>query len=697
MMTSDAREAALDAIADLLGAGRATDAAAAAASLVREDPANVGALRLYAIAQLQLGRFAESRDALDAALAIAPHSIELLCNLGSLELARNDARAALFALDRAHAIAPTHPAVLLGLGNARRAAGDLGGAHEAYLAATRANAGHGGAWLNLAAVELALGSVADAERNARHALTLAPGHPEGLLLLGHVLAAQRRHAEAEAAYEAGARSAPADARFPYQAGLMAEEQKHLAAAATLHARALALDPSLHHALGQLVFLKRQLCDWRDLDVLSARLRARVAEGARGISPFGFLSEPSRADEQLRCARTAAIGIEAGAAPLRERLAFRRDPAATINRLRVGFVSNGFGDHPTGLLIVAMIEALRDEQIDTVMFSTTGNDAGPIRRRLRDAAAEWHDVADLPPLMLAQRIHAANPELLIDLSDGSDRVAETLALRPAPVQVNWLSYPGTSGASWIDYVIADRVVLPDAMRADFSESVAYLPRCYQPTDPSRGVGEPPSRTACGLPPHGPVFVSFNNSYKLNPHSMRRMFAVLRAVPDAVLWLLSAPEGANERLRAAARENGVDPARLVFMAKLPHAEYLARYRHADLFLDTHPYNAHTTASDAIWAGCPVLTVPGETFAARVAGSINAHVGMPQLNVADDAAFVEFATRVGRDPALRDALRAELADRRVASGLFDMRGFARDFAAVLQRMAERHRRGLAPVYLD
>ena len=256
---------------------------------------------------------------------------------------------------------------------------------------------------------------------------------------------------------------------------------------------------------------------------------------------------------------------------------------------------------------------------------------------------------------------------------------------------------TSGASWIDYVIADRVVLPDAMRAYFSESVAYLPRCYQPTDPSRGVGEPPSRTACGLPPHGPVFVSFNNSYKLNPHSMRRMFAVLRAVPDAVLWLLSAPEGANERLRAAARENGVDPTRLVFMAKLPHAEYLARYRHADLFLDTHPYNAHTTASDAIWAGCPVLTVPGETFAARVAASINAHVGMPQLNVADDAAFVEFATRVGRDPALRDTLRAELAERRVASGLFDMRGFARDFAAVLQRMAERHRRGLAPVYLD
>jgi predicted O-linked N-acetylglucosamine transferase (SPINDLY family) len=177
----------------------------------------------------------------------------------------------------------------------------------------------------------------------------------------------------------------------------------------------------------------------------------------------------------------------------------------------------------------------------------------------------------------------------------------------------------------------------------------------------------------------------------------MFAVLRNVPESVLWLLSGPEGANERLRAAASEDGVDPTRLVFMSKLPHEEYLARYRHADLFLDTQPYNAHTTASDAIWAGCPVLTVPGNTFAARVAASINAHLGMPQLNVADDTAFIEFATRVGRDASFRDALRAELAERREASELFDMHGFARDFAALLQRMAERRRQGLAPADFD
>jgi len=173
----------------------------------------------------------------------------------------------------------------------------------------------------------------------------------------------------------------------------------------------------------------------------------------------------------------------------------------------------------------------------------------------------------------------------------------------------------------------------------------------------------------------------------------MFAVLRGVPDAVLWLLSAPQGADDRLRAAAAASGIDPARLVCMPKLPHAEYLARYRHADLFLDTQPYNAHTTASDAIWAGCPVLTVPGATFAARVAASLNAHLSIPRLNARDDGEFVDFAVRIGRDASERARLRAEVATQRGTSGLFDMHGFARDFATLLTEIVTRHRSGRPP----
>lgn len=692
--TSPTPQPALQGIADLLGNGRFAEAAARAVELRRQFPRDAETARLHAIALLQLGRVKEARAALADARALAPHSIEVLCNLGSVLLAEGEAAAAVAALEQAFALAPTHPAVLNGLGNARRAAGDLAGARDAYAAATRAVPEYVGAWLNLAAIELALGENERADALLRQALTLAPDHPEGRLLLGHLRAAQQRFAEAEAAYAAGARAAPRDARFPYQIGLMAEEQKHFSIAADAHARALALDPNLHHALGQLVFLRRQLCDWRELDGLSARLRARVAEGAPGIAPFGFLSEPAGADEQLRCAQTCAAGIEAKAAPLRRGLAFEPYRIETDAPLRVGFVSNGFGNHPTGLLTVAMIEALRDESVNVHLFATSPDDGSAIRRRLREAVNALHTVADFAALPLAERIHASGIEILIDLRGyGGGSVADTLALRPAPVQVSWLAYPGTLGAPWIDYVIADRIVLPEALHAQFSEHVAWLPRCFQPSDPSRVVGEPPSRRTCGLPDSGSVYVCFNNSYKINPSSFERMLAVLRAVPDSVLWLLAGPDGADDRLRAEAQRRGVDAARLVFMPKLAHAEYLARYRHADLFLDTAPYNAHTTASDAIWAGCPVLTVPGDTFAARVAASLNHHLGLPQLNARDDAAFVETAVRLGRDAEARATLRAELAERRRSSGLFDMRGFAADFAGTLRMMSRRHRQGLLP----
>lgn len=684
---------ATDFLARLIAQHRYEEAAQQASTARRRFPGDAELVRLHAIALLQLGQIHDAHAALLEAQQLAPDSVEVLCNLGSVSLAGGDAVAAIAALERARAIAPRHPAVLNGLGNAHRAHGDLAAAAQAYRDATQVAPDHVGAWFNLAAVELALGESEAAERDARHALSLAPGHPEGLLLLGHVFMAQARHAEAEAAYAAGARSAPRDARFPYQLGLAAEEQKKFALAAEAHARALALDPNLHHALGQLVFLRRQLCDWRDLDALSNALRARVAAGAPGIAPFGFLSEPASAAEQLRCARHAARDVEANAAPLRTRLAWNRSQPAAQAPLRVGFVSNGFGRHPTGLLTVSLFEALRETDLLVELFATGHDDGSDIRARLRKAAHAFHDAAGDSALALAQRIHARELDVLVDLRGwGGGNVAETLALRPAPVQVSWLAYPGTTGAPWIDCVIADRIVLPEAMRARFSEAVEWLPRCFQPSDTSRVVGQPPPRSECGLPEGVVVYACFNNSYKLNPATFERLLAVLRGVPDSVLWLLSGPEQADAHLRREALARGVDPARLVFLRKLPHEEYLARYRHADLFLDTAPYGAHTTASDAIWAGCPVLTVAGETFAARVAASLNHHLRLPQLNAADDSAFIDTAVRLGRDAAARAAVRAELAERRVDSGLFDMPAFARDFADLLRSIADRYRRSAA-----
>ena len=227
-------------------------------------------------------------------------------------------------------------------------------------------------------------------------------------------------------------------------------------------------------------------------------------------------------------------------------------------------------------------------------------------------------------------------------------------------------------------------MPEALVPHFSERVAWLPRCFQPSDTSRALPPPPARQACGLPDAAVVLCCFNNSYKLNPASFARLLAVLCGAPGSVLWLLSGPGQADQRLREAARAQGVDPARLVFMPKQPHEAYLARLQLADLFLDTNPYNAHTTASDAVWAGCPVLTRPGGTFAARVAGSLNHHLGLDAMNVDSDDAFVATAIRLARDADERTALRARLAQARRDSGLFDMAGFARDFAVLARRLA-------------
>jgi predicted O-linked N-acetylglucosamine transferase (SPINDLY family) len=357
-------------------------------------------------------------------------------------------------------------------------------------------------------------------------------------------------------------------------------------------------------------------------------------------------------------------------------------------LQIGFLSNGFGAHPTGLLTVALLEQLRAEPaVQAHLFALTPDDGSTIRQRL-DAATRLHAIAGLRHAEIAARIRAAGIDVLFDLRGwGGGGAPQVLAMRPAPLQINWLAYPGTTGAPWIDAVLGDAFALPPALEPHYSERVLRLPRAFQPSDTTRVLQETPTRAACGLPEDGVVFCCFNNSYKLNPRSMQRAFAVLREVPGSVLWLLAGPGRADARLQAAAQAAGVDPARLVFMGKLPHPQYLARYALADLFLDTHPYNAHTTASDALWAGCPVLTCPGGTFAARVAGSLNHHLGLHALNVADDAAFIATAVALGNDAQRRAAVRAQLAEARQRASLFDMRGFAADLSTLLQEVCRAH----------
>jgi len=535
------------------------------------------------------------------------------------------------------------------------------------------------AWVMLADLELEAGDIAAGEQAARRALQLRPNHPEALARLGRVAWMAGAHADAAALLGQASALAPQHPGIALWLGHALEDADDAEGAAAAYRRAHALMPDEPYIAAQRLAWQRRLCDWQDVDALSTQVRAALASGQGAVEPFAFLSEDASAAEQLACARARAAVIAGSVRPLPAVKMRTRGP------LRVGFLSNGFGAHPTGLLTVALLEYLRhDPALQLHLFALNRADGSRIRDRLQ-AATRLHDVAALRHADIAARIRAQGIDLLFDLRGwGGGGTPEVLAMRPAPLQLNWLAYPGTSGARWLDAVVADEFVLPASLEPHFSERVLRLPRAFQPSDNTRTLEPSPSRAECGLPEQGVVFCCFNNSYKLNPRSMGRAFAVLQAVPGSVLWLLSGPGQADARLRAAAQAAGVDPARLVFMAKLPHPQYLARYQLADLFLDTHPYNAHTTASDAVWAGCPVLTCPGDTFAARVAGSLNHHLGLSRMNVVDDAAFIAAASALGNDPSALAALRAELAQARDRSGLFDMAGFARDLSALLQRLA-------------
>ena len=662
-------------------------------------PDSAEAARLHGVALLMLNRATAARAALGEAVRLAPDDHLVRCNYAAALMACGEAAPAAGILQQVALEHPDDPGIRNNLANALRAIGDDARARDEYLAALGHAPDNAGVILNLVAVELSLGMLDTAEQRVR-ALLARQRHPQALLLLGNLLHRRRQFADAQAAYLQGAQLAPGAAEFPYQAGLMADEQHHYTEALRFYRRALQLDPNLHLAEGQLLFALRRVYDWAGAEPLGVRRRARVAAGADDVDPFAFLAEDSTPAEQLACARAMAMRTMREQQTLKEHLDFRHVPRANGAPLKVGFVSSGFGapmgvPHATALLTVAMFEELgKLEDIELHLIATTPDAGSPIRQRLRAAAHTFHDADELSVPDVARLVHATQIDILVDV-DGwcAGAVPGVFALRPAPVQVNWLAYPGTSGAPYIDYLIADRFLVPESSRRFYSEAIAWLPRCYQPSDSTRLLFDTPPRSSFGLPDEAVVFASFNNAWKLNAASFARMCAVLHKVPGSVLWLLDAGRDANARLRDAARTHGVDPQRLIFSPSLPHMQHLARYRLADLFLDTNPYNAHTTASDAIWAGCPVLTRPGDTFASRVAGSLNHYLGMPELIVRDDAAFVETAARFGNDRSVLAALRERLETQRETSGLFDMEVYAHDFASLLREMDERHRQGMPP----
>jgi len=459
--------------------------------------------------------------------------------------------------------------------------------------------------------------------------------------------------------------------------------------------AVALRPGWEQGLGGIVHHALHGCDWRRLELDLSALAARVAQPGRiDINPFMFLSFGADAAMQRRAFGDHASLRYGAVAPL-PAPAPRRAPRT--GRVRVGYLSNDFHTHATAMLLVQVLELHDRERVEVRLYSYGPDDGSAMRRRLERAGDAFVDIAGLSEREAAQRIRDDDVEVLVDLKGYTLHArVSILAMRPAPVQVAWLGFPGTSGAPFIDYAIVDPVVLPPACADEFTEALAWLPDCYQPNDRMREVGVPPGRAACGLPQDAFVFCAFNHTYKIRPDTFDVWCRLLKDVPGSVLWLLASNPQAEENLIREAGSRGIERSRLVFAQVAPPAEHLARLTHADLFLDTLPINAHTTASDALWSGVPVVTCTGNAFVGRVAASLLHAVGLPELAVADMASYESMARTLANDPQRMATLRERLRRARDESPLFDSARTARELDALYVRMAERSRAGLPPAPL-
>lgn len=532
------------------------------------------------------------------------------------------------------------------------------------------------------------GLLGDAARAYRKVLQKAPDSVDALHLLAMVRGKQGLYEDAIRLYRDALKRRPEDAKLWYNLGLVCNAAGRPHEAGNAYAEALARDPATHEGLGLWYATRRPLCDWSDHDRLMAALRASADPACAPAQPFDtlMLDDPAL---QLAVARRRMAQVPPKAPGRAEPL-----PPRQPGRLRIGYLSADFREHPVTHLVVRLLERHDRARFEVLALSTGIDDGSAYRARIRGAVDRFIDCAGADLDAMEARIRDAGIDILVDLMGHTGGNSSALfARRAAPVQVSYLGYPGTTGAPEMDYVIADAAVLPPVDAATFSEAAAYLPDIYQPCDPDLVLPPAPDRAACGLPEEGVVFCAFNSPQKIDPETFGLWMDLLREVPGSVLWLLAAPEAVEANLLREAQARGVPPERLVFAPRVPVAEHLARIPLADLFLDTFPYTAHTTANDMLRMGVPVVTRTGATFASRVAASLLVLMDCPELVTADAPSYAALALALARDPDRRAALRDRLARMRTRSALFDIERYRIHLEAAYEAMMARALSGEPP----
>ena len=641
------------------------------------------------IAQMDNGDLEAAIHSYKQALNIKPDYALVYNNMGIALKDKGDLEAAIHSYKQALNIKPNYAEVFSNMGNALKDKGDLEAAIRSFKQAIAINPGYAEAYSNIGNALKDKGDLEAAMDSYKRAIAINPHYAYGHYNMANALQDRGNLEAAIESYKKALMIKPDYAEAYYNMGLAQDIKGDQEAAIESYSQAMQIKPDYAKARAQKLYQQAHICDWKAIEEDRA-LIPELGILAQVISPFSMLSfEDSPERHQMRSKNYANRSHVQPLLPL------AYQPPKKPQPIRVGYFSADFHNHATMHLMIKVFECHNQKEFETHAYSFGPNRDDKMRQRVIKAVDIFHDVTHLSNQEIALFSQANNIDIAVDLKGFTkDNRMSIFAYRAAPIQINHLGYPGTMGADFIDYIIADKLVIPEKFESFYSERIIRLPYTYQPNDNTRVISETVvTRLEMGLPEQGFVFCCFNNSYKISSEEFNIWMRVLGKIEGSVLWLIKANKRAVKNLKKEAQSRGVASHRLIFADKAPQDQHLARHRLADLFIDTFNCNAHTTASDALWAGLPLVTKLGNSFAARVAGSLLTAIGLPELIAESNEGYEALILDLANNPKRLIAIKEKLAVNRLSTPLFDTELFTKHLEDGYQQAYHQHADGKLP----
>ncbi len=691
--SADANPAQLQTALALHQQGRLAEAEAIYKEILSSQPEHFDALQLLATIAGQQNKLTEAIELFHSALKINPEHPASLNNCGNALQMLKRYDEALMSYERAIAVQPDNADTWCNRGVVLQALKRYEEALESYERAIALRPGYTLAYNNRSYTLLELKRYEEALLSYDKTLALNANYPEPHYNRGNALLELKRYEEAILSYDRAIKIKPDYAEAYGNRGNALKELKHLEDAVLSYERAITIKPDYDFLFGQWLHTKMKISDWRTFENDVQQLSERIELNKKASSPFSVLALLDSPSMQKKAAEILVLEKY----PSMELLP-KIPKRARHKKIRIGYYSADYHNHATVYLMAELFEKHDREKFEIIAFSFGPDREDEMRKRAATAFDHFIDVQTKSDSEVAKLSRNMEVDIAVDLKGFTAHCRTGIfALGAAPIQVNYLGYPGTMGADYIDYLIADTTLIPESSTQHYNEKIAYLPYSYQVNDRERRIaGKVFTREELGLPTVGFVFCCFNNNYKITPATFDGWIRILKKVEGSVLWLFEDNPKAAENLRKEAVELGIEADRLIFAKRMPLTEHLARHRLADLFLDTLPCNAHTTASDALWAELPVLTCIGEAFASRVAASLLNAIQLPELITSTQKEYEELAVELATNHEKLTAIRQKLEKNRLTTPLFDTELFTRNIEKAYTAMYERYQADLLPDHI-